>query len=109
MVHEADTDVLLRSLARSLSLRHGGGTFVVTEREAAGLRAVFYETGEFSAAVELRRLYPGIGSLAQARESVRTIAGWEAPPPMPTPTPDGKVIEFRLRRPGRLQGREGPE
>ena len=81
----------------------------MTEREAAGLRAVFYEAGEFSAAVELRRLYPGIGTLAQARESVRTIAGWVAPPPTPTPTPDGKVIEFRLRPPGRLQDRGGTE
>ncbi len=30
--------------------------FVVSEAEAAAIRAIFYERGKFSAAVELRRL-----------------------------------------------------
>jgi hypothetical protein len=34
--------------------------FVVTEAEAAAIRAVFEQCGEFSAAVELRRLFPSI-------------------------------------------------
>ena len=102
MVYEADGDVLLRSLARSLALRHGRGMFVVTEREADGLRTLFLEVGEFSAAVELRRLYPGVGTLVEARECVRTIAGWVAPPA--APTPEGRVIAFRAQGPGRLQG-----
>ena len=32
--------------------------FVVTEAEAAAIRAVYEQHGEFSAAVELRRLFP---------------------------------------------------
>jgi hypothetical protein len=52
--------------------------FVVTEAEAAAIRAVFQQRGELSAAVELRRLFPGsITDNAQARECVRTIAGWQ--------------------------------
>ena len=34
--------------------------FVVTEAEAAAIRAAFDHGGEFSAAVELRRLFPGV-------------------------------------------------
>jgi hypothetical protein len=32
------------------------------------------------AAIELRRLFPGIADTASARERSRTIAGWRAPP-----------------------------
>jgi hypothetical protein len=51
--------------------------FVVTE--AAAIRAVYEQRGEFSAAIELRRLFPAITDNAQARACARTIAGWEAP------------------------------
>ena len=51
--------------------------FVVSEAEAAAIRAVFEQRGEFAAAVELRRLFPGITDNAQARECARTIAGWQ--------------------------------
>ena len=34
--------------------------FVVTEAEAAAIRATFEQRGELAAAVELRRLFPGI-------------------------------------------------
>ena len=54
--------------------------FVVTEAEAAAIRAVFEQRGEFAAAVELRRRFPGIGDSAQARECAKTIAGWKARP-----------------------------
>jgi hypothetical protein len=54
--------------------------FVVTEAEAAVIRAVFEQRGELAAAVELRRRFPGIGDNAQARECVRTIAGWKPRP-----------------------------
>ncbi|MGA8195819.1 MAG: hypothetical protein WB902_20885 [Acetobacteraceae bacterium] len=54
--------------------------FVVTEAEAAAIRAVFDQRGELSAAVELRRLFPGITDTAQARECARTIAGWRPLP-----------------------------
>ena len=50
--------------------------FVVTEADAAAIRATFEERGEFAAAVELRQLFPGITDTAQAREYARTIAGW---------------------------------
>ena len=56
--------------------------FVVSEAEAAAIRAVFDQRGELSAAVELRRLFPGITDMAEARECARTIAGWK-PLPMP--------------------------
>ena len=54
--------------------------FVVTEAEAAAIRAVYEQRGELSAAVELRRLFPGITDNAQARECARAIAGWKPRP-----------------------------
>jgi hypothetical protein len=51
--------------------------FVVSEAEAAAIRAVFEQRGELSAAVELRRLFPGITDNRQAGECVRTITGWQ--------------------------------
>jgi hypothetical protein len=51
--------------------------FVVTEVDAAAIRAVYQQRGEFSAAVELRRRFPGITDNAQARECARIIAGWK--------------------------------
>ena len=51
--------------------------FVVSEAEAAAIRTAFEQRGEFAAAVELRRLFPGITDNAQARECARTIAGWQ--------------------------------
>jgi hypothetical protein len=51
--------------------------FVVTEVEAAAIRAAFDRGGELSAAVELRRLFPGITDNAQARECARAIATWK--------------------------------
>jgi hypothetical protein len=51
--------------------------FVVTEADAAAIRAVYQQRGEFAAAVELRRRFPGITDNAQAQECARTIAGWK--------------------------------
>jgi hypothetical protein len=56
--------------------------FVVSDAEAAAIRAVFQQRGEFAAAVELRRRFPGITDNAQAREFARTIAGWKPPLPL---------------------------
>ena len=67
--------------------------FVVTEADAAAIRAAFDRGGELSAAVELRRLFPGITSTTQARECARTIAGWK-----PQPVPLRRV---RLLRPSK--------
>jgi hypothetical protein len=57
--------------------------FVVTEADAAAIRAVYQQRGEFAAAVELRRRFPGITDNAQARECARTIAGWKPLPLRP--------------------------
>jgi hypothetical protein len=54
--------------------------FVVTEADAAAIRAVYQQRGEFSAAVELRRRFLGTTDHALARECVRTIAGWKPRP-----------------------------
>jgi hypothetical protein len=51
--------------------------FVVTEADAAAIRAAYEQEGELSAAIELRRLFPGITDTAQARACARTIAGWK--------------------------------
>jgi hypothetical protein len=56
--------------------------FVVTEADAAAIRGVFDQEGELSAAIEVRRRFPGITDNATAREHARTIAGWK---PLPTP------------------------
>jgi hypothetical protein len=50
--------------------------FVVSESEAAAIRAAFDQAGELSAAIELRRLLPRITDNARARECAMIIAGW---------------------------------
>jgi len=67
--------------------------FMVNEDDAAAIRAAFEQGGEFSAAIELRRRFPGIADNDQARLCARTIAGW-------TPTPDlpPSVIPLRPKR-----------
>ena len=67
-------------LAPKSSNSHALAMFVVTEAQAAAIRIIFRQRGEFSAAVELRRLFPGIASTEQAREYARTIASWEPLP-----------------------------
>ena len=54
--------------------------FVVTEADAGAIRAGYEQRGELSAAVELRRRFPGIETNAQARECARIIAGWKPLP-----------------------------
>jgi hypothetical protein len=61
--------------------RHAAAMFVVTEAEAAAIRAVFEQQGELSAAIELRRLFPGVTDNAQARACARTIAGGKTATP----------------------------
>ena len=57
--------------------------FVVTEADAAAIRAVYQQRGEFAAAIELRQRFLGITDNAQARECARTIAGWKPLPLRP--------------------------
>ena len=56
---------------------------MVSDVEAAAIRAAFEQRGELAAAVELRRLFPGITDTAEARACARTIAGWKPLPAMP--------------------------
>ena len=72
---------------------HPPGMFCVSEAEAAAIRAAYEQGGELSAAIELRRLFPGITDNAKARECARTIAGWT---PVPVQVP--KVRRPRKRR-----------
>lgn len=60
------------------------GMFVVSEAEAAAIRATYEQCGELSVAVELRRRFPGIMSTARARECARIITDWEPLPKRPT-------------------------
>ena len=62
---------------------HPVDMFVVTEADAAAIRAAFDRGGELSAAVELRRLFPGVTDNAQARDCARIIAGWKPLPVKP--------------------------
>lgn len=65
---------------------HAAGMFAVSEADAAAIREAFDQAGELSAAIELRRRFPGIIDNAKARDWARTIAGWR---PLPA-IADGK-------------------
>jgi hypothetical protein len=56
---------------------------VVSESDAAAIRAAFDQGGELSAAVELRRLFPGLANNENTRLCARTLAGWQPLPPLP--------------------------
>ncbi len=64
-------------------LLHAHPMFSVTESEAAAIRTVFEKEGELSAAIEVRRLFPGIIDNVKARECARSIAGWKPRPAVP--------------------------
>jgi hypothetical protein len=66
--------------------------FTVSEADAAAIRAVYEQDGELSAAIELRRRFPGIADNENARTRARSIAGW-------TPLP--KSVPKVARRPGK--------
>jgi hypothetical protein len=69
--------------------------FVITEADAAAIiRAAYEQEGELSAAIEVRRLFPGITDNAEARACARTIAGWK-------PLPAAACQITRLGRPRR--------
>jgi hypothetical protein len=69
--------------------------FVVTEADAAAIRTAYEQDGELSAAIELRRRFPGIIDNENARACVRSIAGWT-----PLPAPAAKLTRrSRQRRP----------
>jgi hypothetical protein len=61
--------------------------FTISEEAAAAIRTAFEQQGELSAAIELRRLFPGVTDNVQARECARVIAGWMPLPPRPPSLP----------------------
>jgi hypothetical protein len=48
--------------------------FIVSEEAATVIRTAFDQGGELAAAVELRRLFPGISDNAHARSCARSFA-----------------------------------
>jgi hypothetical protein len=68
--------------------------FAVNAEEIAAIQAAYASGGELSAAVELRRLFPGIDNMAKARECARIIAGWSPALPRPSAT----VTQLRPKR-----------
>jgi hypothetical protein len=50
--------------------------FVIMEADADAIRAVINQEGELSAAIELRRRFPGVTDNAKAHACARRIAGW---------------------------------
>jgi hypothetical protein len=68
--------------------------FVVTEADATAIREIYERDGELSAAIEVRRRFPGIIDNVRARECARTIAGWIRPA---VPPPE-KVTRLRPRK-----------
>ena len=64
--------------------------FTVSEEELAAIRTAFDQGGEFAAAVELRRRFPGITDNGQARQCARAIAGWT-----PLRLPPRPIVELR--------------
>ena len=67
--------------------------FLVTEADTIAIRDAFNHEGELSAAIELRRRFPGITDNAKARECARSIAGWR-----PLPAPVAEVIRLKPKR-----------
>jgi hypothetical protein len=71
--------------------------FMVSETDAAAIRTAYEQDGELSAALELRRRFPGISDTTQARACARTIAGWK---PLPTiPLKPARIRRTRTRSP----------
>jgi hypothetical protein len=60
--------------------------FTVDDASADAIRRAFHEGGEFVAAIELRRRFPGILDNADARRCARIIAGWK-----PRPAPEAST------------------
>ena len=81
------------ALASHGAPHHAWGMFVITEDDAAAIRAVFNQEGELSAVIELRRRFPGVTDNAKARACARIIAGWT-----PLPAQLRPVTKLRSRK-----------
>jgi hypothetical protein len=64
--------------------------FMVSAEVAEAIRRTYEESGEFAAAIELRRHFPGITDNENARRCARVIAGWTPLPPQPAKKPRRK-------------------
>ncbi len=73
---QSHVDVITARLPPATRAAHPSSMFMVNEADAAAIRAAYFDEGELSAAIELRRRFPGIVDNARARECARTIAGW---------------------------------
>jgi hypothetical protein len=85
-IYARDDEVKIKRKVRLPVLAHASilpSMFMVSEEAAAAIRALFEQEGELSAAIELRRLFPGISDNARARECARSIAGWTPLPAAP--------------------------
>ena len=92
-ISKVDNAAYDRLVSRKARLRLLG-MFVVTEADAAAIRAVFEIEGELSqATIELRRRFPGVTDNAKARACARTIAGWT-----PRSEPPSTVTRLRPRQ-----------
>ena len=95
---------LAASVSLNVACRRDGdrptlrGMFSVTEAQAAAIKTAFEQEGELSAAIEVRRLFPGITTNQEARSCARTIAGWTAPAAVPQRAEHAKVVKLRPRR-----------
>ena len=77
------------NLLLAASIFHARRMFTVSEEELAAIRTAFDQGGEFAAAVELRRRFPGITDNGQARQCARVIAGWT-----PLTLPPRPIVEL---------------
>ncbi len=62
--------------------------FMVSDADAAAIRAAHQQGGDPAGAAELRRLFPGVPG-TRALEQARAIAAWRPPPAKP-PAPAGR-------------------
>jgi hypothetical protein len=82
-------------VARRRADAHPPPMFMVSEADAEAIRTTYENDGELSAAIELRRRFPGIVDNAKARECARSIAGWTPLADVPV-----KVPRRRARKAG---------
>jgi hypothetical protein len=86
------------TLASGGAHHHALGMFVITEADADAIRAVFNQEGELSAAIELRRRFPGVTDNAKARDCARRI--WrDTLLPVLLTNPNGEALLADIARP----------
>jgi hypothetical protein len=93
-VNDADS-----SFASNAAEPHLHPMFVVSESIAETIRRIYQESGEFAAAAELRRHFPGIADNQNARRCARAIAGWSPLPPLPVKKPRKRSSKTRSSTP----------